>query len=99
MKEIQTSLLDLINYSIKELKRLNPSVGIYFCFGIIILKDIFGLILFYVQLDTEEITVENSLSKCFHKILQTQLNPIWHRLSSTTKQLVSDLKLLRNLMM
>ncbi|KAL4098991.1 hypothetical protein QTP88_023494 [Uroleucon formosanum] len=74
MKEIQTSLLDLINYSIKELKRLNPS------------------------LDTEEITVENSLSKCFHKILQTQLNPIWHRLSSTTKQLVSDLKLLRNLM-
>lgn len=75
MIEIQTSLLDLINYSIKELKRLNPS------------------------LDTEEITVENSLSKCFHKILQTQLNPIWHRLSSTTKQLVSDLKLLRNLMM
>ncbi|XP_025200940.1 DNA repair endonuclease XPF [Melanaphis sacchari] len=74
MMEIQTSLLDLINYSIKELKRLNPS------------------------LDTEEITVENSLSKCFHKILQTQLNPIWHRLSSTTKQLVSDLKLLRNLM-
>ncbi|CAI6366875.1 unnamed protein product [Macrosiphum euphorbiae] len=74
MREIQTSLLDLINYSIKELKRLNPS------------------------LDTEEITVENSLSKCFHKILQTQLNPIWHRLSSTTKQLVSDLKLLRNLM-
>lgn len=74
MIEIQTSLLDLINYSIKELKRLNPS------------------------LDTEEITVENSLSKCFHKILQNQLNPIWHRLSSTTKQLVSDLKLLRNLM-
>ncbi|XP_060837533.1 DNA repair endonuclease XPF isoform X2 [Rhopalosiphum padi] len=75
MIEIQTSLLDLINYSIKELKRLNPS------------------------LETEEITVENSLSKCFHKILQTQLTPIWHRLSSTTKQLVSDLKLLRNLMM
>jgi len=74
MVEIQTSLLDLINYSIKELKRLNPS------------------------LDAEEITVENSLSKCFYKILQTQLNPIWHRLSSTTKQLVSDLKLLRNLM-
>lgn len=28
MIEIQTSLLDLINYSIKELKRLNPSVCI-----------------------------------------------------------------------
>jgi len=46
--EIQTSLLDLINYSIKELKRLNPSVGVFIWFGIIILKDIFGLILFYL---------------------------------------------------
>ncbi|XP_050425098.1 DNA repair endonuclease XPF isoform X1 [Adelges cooleyi] len=75
MIDIQTSLLDLINFSIKELKRLNPS------------------------LDTEELTVENCLAKCFHKILQTQLNPIWHRLSCTTRQLVSDLKVLRNLMM
>ncbi|XP_050525134.1 DNA repair endonuclease XPF [Daktulosphaira vitifoliae] len=75
MIDIQTSLLDLINFSIKELKRLNPS------------------------LDTEELTVENCLSKCFNKILQMQLNPIWHRLSISTRQLVSDLKVLRTLML
>ena len=50
----------------------------------------------FLQLETEEITVENALSKSFHKLLQLQLDPIWNRLSAKTKQLVADLKLLRS---
>lgn len=49
--------------------------------------------------DMEEITVENCVTKKFHKILQAQLDYIWHQLSSQTKLIVSDLKILRNLMM
>lgn len=45
-------------------------------------------------LDTEELTVENGISKSFDKILRFQLNPIWHQLGSKTKQLVADLKVL-----
>ncbi|CAH0391346.1 unnamed protein product [Bemisia tabaci] len=75
MKEIQAALLDLTNYCVKEIKRLNPS------------------------LDTDEITVENALSKTFHKLLQMQLDPLWHQLSSTTKQLVADLKTLRHVLL
>ncbi|CAH1389674.1 unnamed protein product [Nezara viridula] len=48
-------------------------------------------------LETEEITVENALSKSFHKLLQLQLDPIWNRLSAKTKQLIADLKTLRSI--
>ena len=48
-------MLELIAFTVKELKRLNPN------------------------LDTEELTVENTISKSFHKILQQELNPIWHQ--------------------
>eukprot|EP00092_Neocalanus_flemingeri_P022527 GFUD01024429.1.p1 GENE.GFUD01024429.1~~GFUD01024429.1.p1 ORF type:complete len:846 (-),score=291.30 GFUD01024429.1:125-2662(-) len=71
MQDVQTAVLELITFTLKEIKRLNPN------------------------LDTEELTVENSISKSFHKILQRELNPIWHQLSGKTKQLVSDLKTLR----
>ncbi|XP_039287620.1 DNA repair endonuclease XPF [Nilaparvata lugens] len=73
MSHIQTSVLDLVHFCIKEIKRLNPS------------------------LDTEDITVENALSKTFHKMLQMQLDPVWHQLSGKTKQLVSDLKTIRHI--
>ncbi|KAL1130893.1 hypothetical protein AAG570_012134 [Ranatra chinensis] len=46
-------------------------------------------------LETEEITVENAISKSFYKQLQLQLDPVWHQLSAKTKQLVADLKILR----
>lgn len=46
-------------------------------------------------LDPDELTVENGISKSFDKALRSQLNPIWHQLSSKTKQLVSDLRVLR----
>ena len=38
--------------------------------------------------DKEELTVENCVSKSFHKSFQRELLPIWHQLSAKTKQLV-----------
>jgi len=74
MQDVQTAVLELITFTLKEIKRLNP------------------------HLDTEELTVENSISKSFHKILQRELDPIWHQLSGKTKQLISDLKTLRTVL-
>ncbi|XP_075228902.1 DNA repair endonuclease XPF mei-9 [Lycorma delicatula] len=74
MTNVQTAILELVHFCIKEIKRLNPS------------------------LDAENITVENALSKSFHKMLMMQLDPIWHQLSSKTKQLLSDLKTIRSLL-
>ena len=51
MQELQTAVLDLVSFTVKEVKRLNPS------------------------LDTEDLTVENAISKTFHKILQRELDP------------------------
>ncbi|KAL9692207.1 hypothetical protein quinque_000023, partial [Culex quinquefasciatus] len=48
--------------------------------------------------ELQEITVENCVTKQFHKILQSQLDSIWHQLSSQTKLIVADLKVLRSLM-
>ncbi|XP_028048200.1 DNA repair endonuclease XPF isoform X1 [Monomorium pharaonis] len=73
MQSIQTTLLDIMNYTVKELKRINK------------------------YLDLEELTVENAIAKKFHKQLHSQVDPIWHQLSTTTKQLFSDLKTLRSL--
>lgn len=74
MLNIQISLLDIMNYIVKELKRLNK------------------------YLDLDDLNVENAITKKFHKQLQLQLDPIWHQLSSTSKQLLSDLKTLRALL-
>nr|XP_031840171.1 DNA repair endonuclease XPF isoform X1 [Nomia melanderi]XP_031840172.1 DNA repair endonuclease XPF isoform X1 [Nomia melanderi]XP_031840173.1 DNA repair endonuclease XPF isoform X1 [Nomia melanderi]XP_031840174.1 DNA repair endonuclease XPF isoform X1 [Nomia melanderi] len=74
MLNIQTCLFDVMNYVIKELKRLNKYV------------------------DLEELNTENAIARKFHKQLQSQLDPMWHQLSSTTKQLLSDLKTLRALL-
>lgn len=73
MKNIQTCILDLMNHTVKELKRINKTV------------------------EMQEITVENCISKKFHKILQAQLDCIWYQLSSKSKQLIVDLKTLRYL--
>jgi len=76
MQDVQTAVLDLISFTLKELKRLNPNL----------------------QSAAEELTVENSISKSFHKILQRELDPVWHQLSWKTRQLVADLKTLRTVM-
>ncbi|KAL0106731.1 hypothetical protein PUN28_015343 [Cardiocondyla obscurior] len=73
MQSIQTTLLDVMNYIVKELKRINK------------------------YLDLDDLTVENAIAKKFHKQLHLQVDPIWHQLSTTTKQLFSDLKTLRSL--
>uniref|UniRef100_A0A336MFC1 DNA repair endonuclease XPF n=1 Tax=Culicoides sonorensis TaxID=179676 RepID=A0A336MFC1_CULSO len=74
MTLIQTCLLDLMNFLVKEIKRINR----------------------FAELD--ELTVENCVTKQFGKILQSQLDTIWYRLSAQTKLLIADLKILRNLM-
>ncbi|CAG9863066.1 unnamed protein product [Phyllotreta striolata] len=74
MKKMQTYLLELMNLTVKELKRINKTI------------------------ELQEITVENCLTKKFHKILQAQLETIWHQLSKNSLQLVEDLKTLRQLM-
>lgn len=75
MKLMQSHILDIMNYLVREIKRINRTV------------------------DMEEITVENCVTKKFHKILQAQLDCIWHQLNSQTKLIVADLKILRNIMM
>ncbi|KAK9768075.1 DNA repair protein RAD16, variant 2 [Basidiobolus ranarum] len=49
------------------------------------------------SIDVENFTVENALFKSFDIIVRKQLDPIWHRVSYKTKQLVGDLKTLRRL--
>lgn len=75
MTSIQTHILDIMNFLVREIKRINRTV------------------------DMEAITVENCVTKKFHKILQGQLDCIWHQLNSQTKLIVADLKILRSLMM
>lgn len=75
MTMIQTCLLDLMNFIVREIKRLNRFA------------------------ELEEVTVENCVTNQFNRILQAQLDTIWYRLSSQTKLLVADLKILRNLLL
>ena len=49
-------------------------------------------------LETTHMSLENGLSVGFDRMLQTQLDPEWHRLSERTKRLVSDTKSLRVLL-
>ena len=77
METIQTAVLDLLNFSMGELRRLNPSL---------------------VVGDEEDkegtaggggsdlLAVENAISRSFYKLLQRELNPVWHQLSWKTKQ-------------
>lgn len=48
------------------------------------------------QLDVGEF--EHAFFKSFDVIVRRQLDPVWHRLSPTSKQLVDDLKTLRQLL-
>lgn len=49
-------------------------------------------------MDVEDFTIENSFFKSFHTIVRRQLDPVWHRVSPATKQLVSDLGVLQELL-
>ncbi|XP_050309365.1 DNA repair endonuclease XPF [Anthonomus grandis grandis] len=50
-------------------------------------------------LEMQEITVENCLTKKFHKILQAQMNLIWHQLNDKSTRLIAELKALRHLLL
>ncbi|PLW45058.1 hypothetical protein PCANC_09542 [Puccinia coronata f. sp. avenae] len=50
------------------------------------------------NLEVDDLTIDNALHRSFDQIIRNQLNPIWHRVSYKTKQLVSDLKTLRQLL-
>ena len=80
MITIQTSVLDLLNFSMQEIKRLNPSLT--------------------SNIDEKEelMSVENAISKTFYKLLQKELDPVWHQLSWRTKQLVEDMKTLHSIL-
>ena len=86
MQDIQTAVLDLISFTLKVLKPVLCTLHTH------ILKEVKRL---NPNLNSEELTVENSMSKSFHKILQRELDPVWHQLSGKSRQLVSDLKTLR----
>ncbi|XP_063822448.1 DNA repair endonuclease XPF [Ostrinia nubilalis] len=73
VNHIQTCLIDIMNYTVKQLKSINRT------------------------LDLQEITTENCLTKKFHKILQSQLDCVWHQLSTRTKEYIQDLKVLRSM--
>lgn len=48
--------------------------------------------------DCDEFDLENSLFKDFDNMLMQVLDPVWNRVSYKTKQLVYDVKLIRNLL-
>ncbi|KAJ3161348.1 hypothetical protein HDU86_007130 [Geranomyces michiganensis] len=49
-------------------------------------------------IDADELTVENAFFRSFDQIVRSQLDPVWHRVSSKTRSLVADLKILRRLL-
>ncbi|KAJ3405489.1 hypothetical protein HDV05_006574, partial [Chytridiales sp. JEL 0842] len=50
------------------------------------------------NVEIEDLTIENSLFRSFDTILRTQLEPIWHRISYKTKQIIDDMRTLRRLL-
>ncbi|CAK4076836.1 unnamed protein product [Aphanomyces euteiches] len=50
------------------------------------------------DLDETDLTMQNALTKALDVIIKKQLNSIWHQLPAKTKQLCSDLTVLRHLL-
>ncbi|KAG0242467.1 hypothetical protein BGW41_004035 [Actinomortierella wolfii] len=51
-----------------------------------------------IEIDIDDFTVENAMFKTFDITIRRQLDPIWHRVSPKTKQLINDLGTLRKLL-
>lgn len=49
-------------------------------------------------LDIEEWNVDSALQKNFDILIQRQLDPNWHRVSMKTRQIVSDLAVMKNIL-
>ncbi|KAI9725732.1 MAG: hypothetical protein M1828_002615 [Chrysothrix sp. TS-e1954] len=50
------------------------------------------------SLEMEDWTLDSALHRNFDSIIRRQLDPVWHRTSFRTKQIVRDLTLLRNIL-
>jgi hypothetical protein len=50
------------------------------------------------QLDLDDFNVENAYFRSFDIVVRRQLDPVWHKVGPKTKQLVSDLGTLRQLL-
>lgn len=49
-------------------------------------------------LELDDWTVDSALHKSFDVIVRRQLDPMWHRLSYRTRQIVNDLTVLRSIL-
>ena len=49
-------------------------------------------------LELDDWTIDSALHKSFDVIIRRQLDPIWHRVSYRTRQIVNDLTVLRNIL-
>lgn len=74
VREIQEGLIECVEQSINELRRLNPAA------------------------DLEEISLEGALFPDFDTCIKMRLSPFWHKVNIKTKKIVSDLRLLRRLL-
>ncbi|PWW78470.1 DNA repair protein [Tuber magnatum] len=50
------------------------------------------------SLELDDWTVDSALHKSFDVVVQRQLDPVWHRISRKTKQIVNDLTVLRRIL-
>ncbi|KAJ1579870.1 hypothetical protein NDA12_007357 [Ustilago hordei] len=50
------------------------------------------------NVETDDFSIEHAIFRAFDVMVRRQLDPIWHRVSPKTKQLVGDLTTLRNLL-
>ena len=50
------------------------------------------------EIDMEDWTVESALHRSFDLVVRQQLDPVWHRVSWRTRQIVGDLKELREML-
>ena len=49
-------------------------------------------------LELDDWTLDSALHRTFDVIIRRQLDPIWHRVSYRTRQIVNDLTVLRNIL-
>jgi DNA excision repair protein ERCC-4 len=98
MEQLQEAIVQVMDACLQELKKTNQ-VRSWCCVCALVHSG--GALLTMAscgQLDVEELTVENGLFKSFDTIIKKQLETIWHQVGPKTKQLISDLGTLRNLL-
>ena len=93
MAEIHHAIIQCMTTTLSELKRSNTTVQYFF--GI---STIYLLLISILQLDLEDFNVENAYFRSFDIVVRRQLDPVWHKVGPKTKQLVSDLGTLRQLL-